>query len=101
MVVGLYYYPPSDINSLPLLDLALQDLHPSHPVVLLGDFNVNLLPDHKNSPLSLTLLEIASKYNLTQLVNEPTRSVGSSSSLIDHVYSSDPSLCSSCWLIRP
>ena len=52
LVVGLYYRPPSDINFLPLLDLALQDLHPSHPVVLLGDFNVNLLPDHKNSPLA-------------------------------------------------
>ena len=72
LVLCLYYRPPSDNNSLRLLDLALQDLHPTCPVVLLGEFNVNLQPANKNSPLSQTLLEIASKYNLTQLVNEPT-----------------------------
>ena len=68
---------------------------------MLGDFNVNLLSANKNSPLSLTLLEIASKYNLTQVVSEPTRSVGGRSSLIDHVYSSDPSLINSCCTTAP
>ena len=103
MAFGLYYRPPTDYNSLPLLDSALEDLHSTNfkSVLLLGDFNVNLLSANKNSPLSLTLLEIASKYNLTQVVSEPTHSVGGRSSLIDHVYSSDPSLINSCCTTAP
>ena len=45
-----------------------------------GDFNVNLLSTN-NHPISQTL-EISSKYNLTQVVSEPTRG----HLLIDHVY---------------
>ena len=88
LAFGLYYRPPADYNSFPQLDSALEDPHSTNfkSVLSLGDFNVNLL----------TLLEIASKYNLNQVVSEPTRSVGGRSSLIDHVYSSDPSLIDSC-----
>ena len=64
--------------------------------VLVGDFNINLLSD---SSLSCDILSIMLGFHLHQVVSEPTRVLDSPnlcSSLIDHVYISDPSNLVSC-----
>ena len=63
-------------------------------LVLLGDFNVNILdPDH---PLFSCLLSMSSSLCLTQVVSEPTRVLSNSHSLIDLVFLSDPSHLTGC-----
>ena len=44
---------------------------------------------------------MASKFNFTQVIKEPTRTSGGHSSLIDHVYLSDPRLLHSCCTVPP
>ena len=54
-------------------------------MILMGDFNIDLrsCTNHK----WLNLLQL---FDLSQLVTEPTRVTQTSSSFIDHVYSSNP-----------
>lgn len=55
-------------------------------IVLLGDFNVNLLPSLANSGdplLKRKFLHHLNKFNLKNVINTPTRIDGNSSSLID------------------
>ena len=56
---------------------------------LMGDLNCDLSPtvlDHG----SRLLMDIADLYNLSQLINEPTRITDSSSTLIDHIFTNTP-----------
>ena len=64
--------------------------------MLLGDFNINLL---SSSPTAQNITSTLSTFHLSQIVIEPTRISSSSSSLIDHVYISDPSLANSCQIL--
>ena len=59
----------------------------------MGDFNIDLrsCTNHK----WLNLLQL---FDLSQLVTEPTRVTQTSSSLIDHVYSSNPENISECFV---
>ena len=52
----------------------------NHELILLGDFNINLLEPHSFWDSTLSL------YQLTQLIKTPTRKTHSSSTLIDHIY---------------
>ena len=63
-------------------------------LVLLGDFNVNILnPDH---PLFSSALSLSFSLCLTQVVSEPTHFSPNSHSLIDLVFLSDPSNLIGC-----
>ena len=57
-----------------------------------GDFNVGFF-EHASSTC-LRLEEITSSFGLTQVVDEPTHITDTSSTLIDHVYMSNPAVCS-------
>ena len=55
----------------------------------MGDLNCDLsstVLDHS----SRLLIDIAELYNLSQLINEPTRTTDSSSTLIDHIFTNTP-----------
>ena len=62
-------------------------------MILMGDFNIDLrsCTNHK----WLNLLQL---FDLSQLVTEPTRVTQTSSSFIDHVYSSNPENISECFV---
>ena len=63
-------------------------------IILLGDFNIDLLKPQTS------WFDIASSYNLVQLVNSPTRITASSKTIIDHIYSEGQiSLSVSCRLM--
>lgn len=53
-------------------------------VLLLGDFNINLLKPHPCWQSTTALL------GLTPLINSPTRVTHSTSSLLDHIYTNNP-----------
>ena len=91
--ICLCYRPPSSEHFITDLVAYLESLHPSllKSSLLLGDFNINLLSH--NSP-SQQLLSSMLSFHLHQMVSEPTRLCSSNSSLIDHIYVSDPSLVS-------
>ena len=58
--------------------------------VILGDFNINLLPENSSSSLVKNWVDHLDMYGLKQLITEPTRveKLGKkiTSSLIDHIY---------------
>ena len=56
----------------------------------MGDLNCNLLAP-STSTISDQLLLIAQEYNLTQLVSEPTRVTAITESLIDVLFTTNPS----------
>lgn len=59
-----------------------------HNMTVLGDFNVDILIDSYESRLWLGTME---DYNLSQVITEPTRITQDSSTLVDHVFTSEPS----------
>lgn len=97
---GLYYRPPSSgVSDLHHLEATLEELPSScsRSLLLLGDFNIDLLgvPQHPQ------LNSIMDKFGLKQVVSAPTRSTQNSATLIDHVYISDQLSCSSCTIQPP
>ena len=58
--------------------------------IILGDLNCNYLTNSDNSQLTQLKL-IGEVYQLTQLIKEPTRVTQISSTLIDIIFTSDPS----------
>jgi len=97
---GIYYSPPNS-SLLDNLEETLSDLDlvTHRHAILVGNFNVNLLQADDTS--CLDLLGIASSFGLTQVVDSPTRVTSISSTLIDHVYVSLPSLVNSLHVIPP
>lgn len=62
-------------------------------IILMGDFNIDVLHCSNNKWLNLVQL-----FDLTQMVTDPTRVTQTSSSIIDHVYSSNPENISECFV---
>ena len=90
-LVGSVYRPPRSPNEWMdslhrVLDLALCE---EADVILLGDFNCNLL---KQDSCAAPLCSMLSELNLSQLIEEATRVTQTLSSLIDHLYTSNPDL---------
>ena len=96
LLLILYYRPPSTTaEDLSLLESYLETIPPTLlcSAILLGDFNIYLLsPNHTSHQLSC----LTSKMNFTQVVQQPTRTFNTSSSLIDHVYLNDPESLDYC-----
>ena len=95
LTLALYYRPPSSALNFDDLEDAILSLSPSQlrNCVLLGDFNVDL---SCSSQMSIDLIAMLSSFHFIQVVNEPTRVTKNSSTTIDHIYLTTPSLLSSC-----
>lgn len=62
---------------------------PAEKLVLLGDFNLNSLPDYQIN----MMYNLLSTYNLVPIVDEPTRIVGQTCSTLDQVFVDLDSKC--------
>jgi len=62
----------------------LRAAKPHADILLLGDFNIDLLKPHSSWDSTITLL------GLTQLIESPTRITPTSATLIDHIYTNNP-----------
>lgn len=63
--------------------------HGSDFMMVSGDFNDRCLSwtdNHCNSDLGLKLLDLSNIYNLTQLINEPTRYINNRASVLDLIF---------------
>ena len=91
ILLGNVYRPPgSDATFMTNLEVMVEKaVSECKLVVLMGDFNVNLL---KTSSLVEHLLSITGSNALTQLISKPTRITDQSESLIDALFTSDTSI---------
>ena len=62
----------------------IHTVKPHADILVLGDFNIDLLKPHSYWNSTITLL------GLTQLVKSPTRITQTSATLIDHMYTNNP-----------
>ena len=62
----------------------IHTVKPHADILVLGDFNINLLKPHSSWDPTITLL------GLTQLVKSSTRFTHTSATLIDHIYTNNP-----------
>ena len=96
--VGIFYRPPNKANFLEFLTNDFLSLSPeSNELYMLGDFNINVLHQGinvfnrtferlENIPsLTKQYKEFCSVFGLKQIIQEPTRTTCSTSSLIDHI----------------
>ena len=60
-------------------------------LMITGDFNLDLLCTFKSEVLQYC--DILEQFNLTQIVNKPTRTTLNRASLIDHIILSNPTIC--------
>ena len=82
LVCILYRPPDSPINWYENFEAEIHKASSySHNIIILGDLNIDLL---KTIPSRWT--SILNSYNLTQIINQPTRITSASSTLIDHIY---------------
>ena len=100
MTLALYYRPPSCPLDFSDLEDSILSLPPPllQSCILIGDFNIDL---SVRSQQATDLTGMLSSFHFTQLINEPTRISRSCSSIIDHVYSTNSSLISSCSICLP
>ena len=63
---------------------SIYTVKPHADILILGDFNIDLLKPHSSWNSTITLL------GLTKLVKSPTRITQTSATLIDHIYTNDP-----------
>lgn len=100
--IALFYRPPSSghepLDSL-FSTLCNIFLLSSCNFYLIGDFNIDFFIS--NTPLYHKLLSVASSFNLTQVVSEPTRVTVTSSTLIDLIFASSVNFVKSCTTIPP
>ena len=73
------------------LDTALSSISLEAEVILLGDFNVNILATKNDASRALKrkLLSFTSMYNLEQLIDKPMRITENSSTLIDLLFANN------------
>ena len=86
--IGFIYRPPDSLSCWYdhfecYLEAVIQK---SDHIIILGDFNVNLLKTKKH-----VLFDLCATYGLSQIVNMPTRVTETSITLIDHIYVSNES----------
>ena len=99
-VVGVLYRPPKSPIASTLDDLQLQMtslLSRQHPIYALGDLNIDLL--QQTSAGTQRYLALLGDLSLHQLIVAPTRTTSTSSTLIDHVITSNAELTSDARVI--
>ena len=87
ILVGFLYRNPSEPANWADKVVCLMDAVwlESKEIILMGDFNIDLSKANKSWTQTYSL------FNLSQIINCPTRVTPSSRALIDHIYSSNPS----------
>lgn len=90
---GTIYFPSPSNSDIETLDIFLNSLSAEahRNVILCGDFNIDHMPNVTSS-LRTKLEACTQSHGLTQLVTKPTRITPTSKTLIDLVYTSDPSI---------
>ena len=90
-LVSFVYRPPSSPVSWEneFCNVLSQCESISEEVVIMGDFNINLLDQKQKAKWNN---RICKPYSLSQLITKATRVVENCSSLIDHVYSTRPNI---------
>ena len=92
-VVGVLYRPPKSPIDPALDDLQFQltsTLARHHPLYALGDVNIDLL--QQSTTAAQRYLAMLDDLSLSQLISAPTRTTTSSSTLIDHIITSNTEL---------
>ena len=89
-IISTIYRPPnSKINNLLKIERLIQLVdNENKEIYILGDLNINLLA--QNASICKKLQEIMELYQLTQIINDPTRITESSRSLLDVCITSTP-----------
>ena len=119
-MLGVAYRPPSDMQFVENLANGISNSNSfdEQEVILLGDFNVNLLDRKKklihkkgyrfsNEENYSTPIHLTKNYNqllksngLIQLINEPTRKTDTTQSLLDHILVNTPDKISQSGVIE-
>ena len=87
------YKPPNvspNCFDMDFSDTLIEALSLNKPVYILGDLNCNML--NVNDPACQSLTKFCSSFNLSQLINQPTRVTENSKTLIDVFLTSTPNL---------
>ena len=88
LTVATYYRPPAsnftDFHTSLSIQLDALTLSPKAELVILGDFNVNLLDNNSTSAKQLKLL--IKQHALHQIIKTPTRYGSNNTTLLDHIY---------------
>ena len=93
IVLGLLYRPPnadsnSNLNWLTQMEgMLLAAYSENKPVVLTGDLNIDLWK-HNSNPLRTNWQSLYENFELTQIIDKPTRVTENTATLIDHIYCS-------------
>ena len=98
ILVGSFYRPPnSNVNYWNLIEESIEKANDtSLKFLILGDFNTNFL----NAP-SPHLLDILNRYQLKQLIKEPTRITELTNSCLDLVITQSPNIVKSTEVLPP
>jgi hypothetical protein len=90
MLICCLYRPPNAATS--YYDSILENFNmvvgKPDPCVILGDFNININPN--GITIDHRVEEICNLFNLSQLINVPTRETCNTSTCIDHIYTTQP-----------
>ena len=94
LLVCLIYRNPSASNdwSDKFVEMMDKATATNSDVLLLGDFNINMLHSQPNWKCTTSL------FGLKQMVTSPTRVTCTSSTLIDHIYTNNDPLLSNIWV---
>ena len=114
ITVGVFYRPPNENQFLEKLsdDFYKLNAH-KNEVVILGDFNINLikngkyilnkantkLSDQNTHPLLKQYKQFMSNFGLKQLIQKPTRITCETSTLIDHILTNSKEKVFQCGVI--
>ena len=91
ILTGVCYRPPKQGHFYDLLEQSCSQINDfmEMEIVLMGDFNTNILQQDKGTSLSESLINFKCVFCLTQLITEPTRICDNSETIIDLIFVSD------------
>ena len=101
-IVGCVYMPPGGNIDMYLDEMSslleyIQGTHPNAHILVSGDYNINLLQRDRASSDWTALMSF---YNILPLVTRPTRMTGSSSTLIDNIFTNNYNMLSDVGVIQ-
>ena len=89
IIIGNFYRTPScnpkDAISHIENIISQLDTHKNKHIILVGDFNVNLL-NYETDIVSQDLINLTTRHGFTQVISRPTRITDYTATLIDHIY---------------
>ena len=94
LICNVYRPPGTPINCFDTLaDHLISSLSLGFDIIILGDLNCNVL---RSCPEATALLDFISSFNLSQLVDKPTRITETSQSIIDVIMTTNKSMIGLC-----